>query len=62
MSANLTNKRSRVGYVAVGYVKESDTWMTSEHLYCTASDAIKNIQWCYNVCEDTIKTIRIELK
>lgn len=62
MSANLSNKRSRVGYVAVGYVEADDNWVTSERVYSVSTDAIKNLEWCYNVRQDTISTVRIALK
>ena len=58
----LSNSNSRVGYVAYGHNTTDDAWYTSECLYSTPENAVKNLQWAFEVDEQSINTIRIELK
>lgn len=57
------DEKSRSGWVAVGMLADgSQQWATSEWVYKDKEHAIKNLQWCYNVLENTIITTKVKLK
>jgi hypothetical protein len=56
------NERSKVGWIAIGWDVASRQWATSEWVYADKKQAISNLQWCYNVAEDSLKAIKVGLK
>lgn len=52
----------RSGWIAIGKLVGADQWATSEWVYTDKKEAVKNLMWCYNVLENTVKTVKVELK
>ena len=63
MSTTITNGRSRrhkVGYIAVGYSSTIDYWFSSEGVFSTKKEAIKDLE--FNYSPDFSYAVKIDLK
>jgi hypothetical protein len=55
--------KSRGGWIAVGMLSDgSHQWATSEWVYKDKKQAVDNLKWCYDVIEESVKTVKVGLK